>query len=211
MYVMTMLYHTDNREFWPVPYQTHTANAGVPGYRVALNLYYQFTRVNNRSAWGKTNPMICLASKSIDAESTAFYGTPGFPWNWDGIDSQGRVFTTEPPTSYTINPYFYEGGYGGAPANRARKGMPLKPHLTMLYTEAWKEARVHYWYVSAGKSFMRFRHNESGPTVNDGNLNMTYTDGAVKNWKFEVGGPIYPVSGNGLFTTQPGFVWSPMQ
>jgi len=210
MYTMTLLYHMDNRQYWPIHYQAYSATAGVPGYRLALNMYFLFTKTNNRRDWGKANPMICLASKSIDAPSTTFWGTPGFPWPWDGIDSQGRVYATEPATSYTINPYFYEGGYGGVPANRPRRGMPAKPHLTMLYVDAWREARPHYWYVSNGKSFMRFRHGETTPTASNGSLNMTYTDGSVRNWLFEIGGPIYPVSGNGLFTTQPGFMWSPL-
>ncbi len=39
---------------------------------------------------------------------------------------------------------------------------------------------------------------------------MSFTDGSVKKFKFEYGGPIYPKSGNGLYTTQNDFVWSPL-
>jgi prepilin-type N-terminal cleavage/methylation domain-containing protein len=210
MAIMTFLYNQDNNQWWPIHYGAYTASSGVPGYRAALNIYYQFTRVGQKRDWGMRNPMICPNSKSMMADSTTFWGTPGFEWPWDGIDTQGRASATEPPTSYTMNPNFYEGGYGGVPANKPRRGMPAKPFLTLLYADGWREARPHYWYVSDGKSFFRFRHFESGPTVNDGIINFSFTDGSVKKYKFELGGPIYPKSGNGLYTTQTDFTWSPM-
>ncbi len=213
MGIMTFLYNQDNNQWWPIPYGSYTPLTGVPGYRKALNIYYQFTKNGTRHDWGMANPMICPASKSMMADSTAFWGSPGFNWQWDGIDTQGYGdYANEPATSYTMNPFFFEGGYGSnVPENMPRRGTPAKPFLTLLYADAWREARPHYWYVADGKSFFRFRHFESGPVVNDGAISMSFTDGSVKKYKFELGGPIYPKYGNGLYTEQDDFMWSPMR
>jgi prepilin-type processing-associated H-X9-DG protein len=59
-----------------------------------------------------------------------------------------------------------------------------------------------------GKGVFRFRHFESGARTQDGSMNMSYLDGHVKSWKYEVNGPIYPKpGGNGLTSIQDGFWW----
>lgn len=201
MAVLTTAYTMDSGGWWPTPY----GQASVASYRTVIQDYARVVKTNSPKDWGMRNPMICPANYSLNAPHTLFWGDGGWPM-YDG-QQQG---TGNLVASYALNPYFYEGGYGGVPANQPRKGVPKNPAKTLLYVDAWRESRVHYWYVSAGRSFMRFRHFESTRGACDGKLNMTYCDGSVRTWQYEVGNEIYPLSGNGLYTTQRGFVWSPL-
>lgn len=195
------MYNVDFNEWWPTPY----GQGGVSSYRTVIPYYTGVERLSNSSDWHLRNPMICPSNYSLDAPHTLFWGGGGYPM-YDGVQQGTGTLVA----SYAMNPYFYEGGYGGVPANEPRRGTPRRASHTLLFVDAWRETRVHYWYVSNGKSFMRFRHNETAQGASDGQLNMTYADGHVKTWRYEVGNEIYPTGGNGLFTRQQGFVWSPM-
>jgi prepilin-type N-terminal cleavage/methylation domain-containing protein/prepilin-type processing-associated H-X9-DG protein len=203
MGVAVTQYYDENDSWWPGQYINA---AGAMDYRSAaaryLGIYeqelgFKFWKSGRKLA----NPLMCPGSYSLRESSVTFYVSAA---NGSYFDAIGAVAQPQIVTGYTCNPFF---GSTDTSPQRARRGDPPDPSLTLMLADGYREVRPNYWYVSAGKSFFRFRHQESFLSANDGKLNMTYLDGHVVSYKWTAGGPIYPRSGNGLWTSQPGFLW----
>ena len=147
---------------------------------------------------------MCPSSLSLDAPSMGYWGTPphafkrGANFYFDGFVYNTGGFAG----GYAMSSYWSEPDGPGV-----RRGDPPYPSLCLLMADSAAEHRMCYWYVSLGRGMVRFRHGESVASAQDGKLNMTYADGHIRTWQWMPGNEIYPLSGNGLWTRQEGFMW----
>jgi prepilin-type processing-associated H-X9-DG protein len=227
-----LMYIDENREVFPTQYGPGLAPNTAPysgvmeggmEYRGVIAKYSDmWDAMLNYNDWYSgnlnKNPMLCKASDGLATEPGPNY------WSADSVKlwSDFTVLYGAYPvffSTFQINPYFgtadcYKysptAGYYGY---NTRKGMPKTPSLTFALADGYREARPNYWYVADGIGMFRFRHFQAKsrvagtPQGNEGIMNMSYLDGHVKGWKYEVNGPIWPTGGDGLWTVQQGFRW----
>jgi hypothetical protein len=219
--IAVLFYVNDHKEVWPTQWGPMSApdgqTVGGQEYRVAIAQYSgMFDAMNGFADFYagnlSKNPMLCKASDAMAVEPT-----PGV-WSVDPLRvyADWEVYYLTGPvvmSFFTINPFVgvMDTGY------HTRRGFPKQPSLTMLLADGYGEPRPNFWYGGAhadnhtkGKSFFRFRHFEPGFRTNEGIMNMSYIDGHMKGWKWEIDGPIWPDNnGTGLWTDQPndGFYW----
>jgi prepilin-type N-terminal cleavage/methylation domain-containing protein/prepilin-type processing-associated H-X9-DG protein len=212
-----LMYIDEHKEVFPTQYGPQNDAGGVRQggmeYRRTIAQYtgmyeslLNFADYNVRKDVSK-NPMLCKASDGLGFEPTASYGSADPARVYSDFAVLGSSFFS----CFTLNPYFgASDAYIGQPGTggiKTRKGYPKQPSLTFALADGYREIRPHYWYVANGKGWFRFRHFETSLRAGDGVMNMSYLDGHVKNWKYEVNGPIYPTGGDGLWTVQRGFYW----
>ena len=205
-----LLYVNDNKEVWPTQYGPQLAPdascwSGGQEYRTTIAKYLGLWDsmngfVDYNSGNYAKNPMLCKASDALGREPYAVYWATA---NATDVWTDMCVLGSPVFSAFQINPYLgsIDTYY------HTRKGFPRDPSKALMLADGYREPRPNYWYVADGKSMFRFRHFESGQRTNDGRLNMAYIDGHVQQWQFEVGGPLWPTTGDGLWTKQEGFYW----
>jgi len=191
-------YQNDNEDWWPQSY--HNYGVAVPGFLGVAASYMGMYR-SIKGKWDATNPLMCPSSQSLDAPTMGY-------WQSDPHAHRNTWFD-----GFVYNSAGFAGGFamssyfslpdGPGP----RKGDPPKPALCLVMADSFGECRLVYWYKTAGRGRMRFRHMESRYSASDGTCNMTYADGHVQSWPWQRGNEVYPKSGNGLWTRQDGFMW----
>jgi prepilin-type N-terminal cleavage/methylation domain-containing protein len=198
---VTLQYHYESKEGWPCA-SIWDASTDPPEWRSVVARGFNMLDSLKTSNTTTKNPLICPASYSVGAPAPSYWH-PNYP-NPAWIDGVYAYSTENICASYHINNFF---GYSDRTIFPNRKGESPNPAMTMLYVDGWAEVYLSYWYVASGANLMRFRHSESSMAANNGVVNMSYTDGHQRSWKFDVTSDIYPRGGNGYWSDQPGFWW----